>query len=113
MNIEGTMHIFHAVNSVEDDEATPGVERLPAEFLQSVDIASLPPSKLCLKIGAPVILLRNLSPRQGLAMELESQSHNLVDHVLEELYQEVNLMANFDSYPVSDLLLLRVIFLFS
>jgi hypothetical protein len=66
MNIEGTMHIFHAVNSVEDDEATPGVERLPAEFLQSVDIASLPPSKLCLKIGAPVILLRNLSPRQGL-----------------------------------------------
>jgi hypothetical protein len=51
---------------VEDKEATPGVEHLPAEFLQSIDIASLPLSKLSLKIGALIILLRNLYPKQGL-----------------------------------------------
>ena len=51
------MHVFNAVNSVPQNDATPGVEALPAEFLQSLELASLPPSKLCLKIGAPVILL--------------------------------------------------------
>jgi len=66
LQLQGDMHFFNAVNSVEDNESTPGVERLPMEFLQGVDHASLPPSKLCLKIGAPVILLRNLSPKQGL-----------------------------------------------
>jgi hypothetical protein len=65
-NIQGSFHFFHAVNSVEDKEVTPGVEHLPAEFLQSIDIASLPLSKLSLKIGALVILLRNLNPKQKL-----------------------------------------------
>ena len=62
----GEMHVFNAVNSVPENDATPGVEALPAEFLQSLELASLPPSKLCLKIGAPVILLRNLCPKEGL-----------------------------------------------
>ena len=66
LELPGTMHYFHAANSMKEDEAVPGVEPLPVEFLQSIELASLPPSKLCLKIGAPVILLRNLSPKQGL-----------------------------------------------
>ena len=53
--LEGLSHIFNAVNSVPEE--VPGVEALPAEFLQSIDCASLPPSRLRLKIGAPVILL--------------------------------------------------------
>lgn len=36
------------------------------EYLQSINHPSLPPSQLTLKLGAPVILLRNINPREGL-----------------------------------------------
>ena len=49
-------------NSLDADPAqTP-----PPELLQTFNPSSLPPSKLRLKVGAPVILLRNLYPKQGL-----------------------------------------------
>jgi hypothetical protein len=41
-------------------------EPIPTEFLRSVNSSSLPPGELNLKVGCPVILLRNLSPAQGL-----------------------------------------------
>ena len=34
----------------------------PTEFLQQLNSSRLPPALLCLKIGCPVILLRNLDP---------------------------------------------------
>jgi hypothetical protein len=37
-----------------------------SEFLQSLKIPNLPPGELKLKVGAPIILLRNLAPSQGL-----------------------------------------------
>jgi hypothetical protein len=48
---------------VEDSNAQ---DRPPPEVLQALEPPSLPPSKLFLKPGAPVILLRNLYPKQGL-----------------------------------------------
>jgi ATP-dependent exoDNAse (exonuclease V) alpha subunit len=41
-------------------------EPIPIEYLRSINSSSLPPGDLNLKIGCPVILLRNLSPGQGL-----------------------------------------------
>jgi len=38
----------------------------PAEFLQQLNTGGLPPALLCLKVGCPVILLRNLDPGEGL-----------------------------------------------
>ena len=38
----------------------------PAEFLQQLNTGGLPPALLCLKVGSPVILLRNLDPGEGL-----------------------------------------------
>ena len=62
----GQMHLFHSTNSVDLNNETTEAELLPAEYLQSIDLPSLPPALLKLKIGAPVLLIRNLSPKQGM-----------------------------------------------
>jgi len=36
------------------------------EFLLQLNASRLPPALLCLKVGSPVILLRNLDPGKGL-----------------------------------------------
>jgi len=53
---------FEAVNYVDIDEDAAVAEPFAVEYLQSISLASLPPSCLRLKIAAPIILLRNLSP---------------------------------------------------
>jgi hypothetical protein len=45
-----------------DDDMVP----VPEEFLWSLNLSGLPPGELTLKTGCPIILLRNLSPSQGL-----------------------------------------------
>jgi len=62
----GLGHRFEAVNHVEMREEDAVSEPFAAEYLQSIELTSIPPSWLKLKIGAPVILIRNLSQKQGL-----------------------------------------------
>ena len=59
---------FRTYNSIDSTDLyqEEGIEELPAEHLQSIDPPSLPPSKLTLKVGAPVMLLRNLYPKERL-----------------------------------------------
>ena len=59
-------HRFEAVNHVEVAEDMAVAEPFAVKYLQSINLASIPPSCLRLKIGAPLILIRNLSPREGL-----------------------------------------------
>jgi ATP-dependent DNA helicase PIF1 len=61
----GTRAEYLSADTLEDgdDEA----QRLyPSEFLNSLSPSGLPPHRLILKIGMPVILLRNLRPKDGL-----------------------------------------------
>ena len=37
----------------------------PTEFLNTISISGLPPHKLTLKIGQPIMMLRNLNPNEG------------------------------------------------
>ena len=62
----GEEHRFEAVNHVDVAEDMAAAEPLAVVYLQSINLASIPPSCLRLKIGAPLILIRNLSPREGL-----------------------------------------------
>jgi ATP-dependent exoDNAse (exonuclease V) alpha subunit len=58
---------FSADKIIHEAGADPhNAEPIPIEVLRSITSSSLPPGELNLKLGCPVILLRNLDPSQGL-----------------------------------------------
>jgi len=59
--IPGESVNFLSEDSAEDDDN----EVYPVEFLNSLTSASLPPHKLEIKIGTPVMVIRNIAPRDG------------------------------------------------
>jgi len=56
--------MLRSVDSVSKEDAMH--HAYPVEFLQQLNASRLPPALLCLKVGSPVILLRNLDPGEGL-----------------------------------------------
>jgi len=63
----GNEQIYNSVDTAEFANEGEGYGEMPAvEVLNSFQPASLPLSRLRLKIGAPIMLLRNLAPREGL-----------------------------------------------
>jgi len=62
----GEEYRFEAANHVEVPEDAASAKPFAVEYLQSISLASIPPSCLRLKIGAPIILLHNLSARERL-----------------------------------------------
>ena len=63
--LHGEERVYLSVDRVEcDDESEANT--YPLEFLHDQTPTSMPPHKLCLKVGAVVVILRNLSLQQGL-----------------------------------------------
>ena len=64
----GESRRYYSSNTVNNplEEGDLNVPVLSPEFLFSLDFASIPPPILDLKVGVPVILLRNLHPQEGL-----------------------------------------------
>lgn len=62
----GIEHRFEAANAVQYSSDANQAEHYAVEYLQSINLASLPPSCLRLHIGVHLILIRNLSPKQGM-----------------------------------------------
>ena len=64
----GSLSTFYFMDTVEQsrEEDDGNIIPPPPELLRILNPSSLPPLKLSLKVGAPVILLRNLYPKEGL-----------------------------------------------
>jgi len=52
--------IYHSADSLESDEQYQHQDDIPDDVLRSLEPSSLPPSELKMKIGCPLMLLRNL-----------------------------------------------------
>ena len=77
--IPGDTQTFQSIDSVNDDSETV---KFPIEFLNGLKPSGMPPHKLFLKIGAPVMLLRNLDPPRlcnGTRLVVRSLSKYLVE----------------------------------
>ena len=64
-------------------DKTDLLEELPAEYLKTVHPPGLPPAVLQLKTGAPIMLLRNLRPEDGLCNGTRLIVTRLSRHVIE------------------------------
>ncbi|KAF7127864.1 hypothetical protein RHSIM_Rhsim11G0010700 [Rhododendron simsii] len=64
----GNRYPYLAADKIsEDDRMDRSISnRYPNEYLNSLDPTGLPPFKLELKVGCPIILLRNIAPKDGL-----------------------------------------------
>lgn len=65
----GDEEVFYSVDQPIEEDDSPGAQgraSIPHEFLRSLDATNFPPGELHLKLGCPVILLRNLSSATGL-----------------------------------------------
>ena len=75
-------HIYTSQDSVED--ATEDLSGLfPIEYLNSLNFSGIPPHNLTLKVGMPVMLIRNLNSREGLCNGTRLQINNLRDHCIQ------------------------------
>jgi len=61
----GDVSLHRSVDSIDGDEAGEALN-YPVEFLNTLDLSGMPVHNLELKIGCPLILLRNLNPLAGL-----------------------------------------------
>lgn len=58
----GELKTYHSIDTVSDENDS---DLLPVEYLNSVNVSGIPLSQLQLKIGAPVMVLRNINPADG------------------------------------------------
>ena len=64
--MQGNVHCFQSADSVREKNDDNEAGLFPVDYLNSINASGLPPHMLSLKIGSPLLLLRNMNPKQGL-----------------------------------------------
>jgi len=79
-NPNAEIHMLRSVDSVSKEDGMH--HAYPVGFLQQLNAGGLPPALLCLKVGSPVILLRNLDPGEELCNQTRMVVLNMRRKVL-------------------------------
>jgi len=64
--LNGPVITFCGADSVVTERGVDGDVQYPVEYLNTINVSGLPLAKLKLKLGAPIMILRNIDPSQGL-----------------------------------------------
>lgn len=78
----GNKITLFSADSIQSDLTGSTMDDIPEEYLQSLTTSGLPPAKLELKVGLPVMLLRNLNPERGLCNGTRCIIHHIGQYVL-------------------------------
>ena len=78
--IEGEAVVYTSADSIDDDD---NAHLFPTEFLNSLTPNGLPAHKLTLKVGMPIVLLRNLNSTIGLCNGTRCVIRALQPHVID------------------------------
>jgi ATP-dependent exoDNAse (exonuclease V) alpha subunit len=85
--MSGEEQVYFSADKVVEEAGADGNEDgdppMPVEFLRSINNSSLPPGELAVKVGCPLILLRNLAPARGLCNGTRMVLKQMSDRVLE------------------------------
>lgn len=65
--VPGEQMTHFSIDRLAEDETEENKKQYSVDYLNSIQIPGLPPHKLHLKTGCTVMLLRNISPQQGLS----------------------------------------------
>ncbi|KAJ8481437.1 hypothetical protein ONZ45_g15318 [Pleurotus djamor] len=76
---------YTSADSIENEtgDQTQRVNEIPVEYLRTLNAPGLPPGELELKLGCPLILLRNIAPARGLCNGTRLILRRASDRVLE------------------------------
>jgi ATP-dependent DNA helicase PIF1 len=77
--IPGEATTYKSIDTVMNQDE---VVNYPTEFLNSLDLPGIPPHVLTLKIGVPIILLRNINPPRlcnGTRLSVKKMMNNIIE----------------------------------
>jgi len=81
--LQGNEKIYLSDDKVITQEEQTGIFHFPTEFLNSIEASGLPQHRLCLKINAVVLLMRNLNTSIGLINGTRLQVKRMHNHCIE------------------------------
>ena len=80
----GEERVYLSADSIKEDTSDPEtVMMYPTEYLNEIRASGLPLHKLTLKVGSPVMVLRNLNPSEGVCNGTRGIITRMSNHVLE------------------------------
>ncbi|KAJ4910556.1 P-loop containing nucleoside triphosphate hydrolase protein [Raphanus sativus] len=82
--LDGDEKIYYSADSIDPrDKGSVNNEALGPDFLNTIKVSGLPNHRLRLKVGCPVMVLRNCQPSAGLMNGTRLQITQLMNHIVQ------------------------------